>query len=93
MTSDVVFAPMSSMTTQPPSSPADALSAFITASGATSTISGWNPAPTSAEVIASTCSVFAATMSTALSPFSVSPSSWRSHTISSSGNGMFCSIS
>ena len=63
------------------------------ASGATSTISGENPADDTADVIASTWSTFAATTMTDLSPFGVSPRIALSQTISSMGNGMFCSIS
>ena len=69
------------------------MSAFASASGATSTSSGVKPAAATASVIASICSIFAATIITDLSPFSVSPSTWRSQIISSIGNGTFCSTS
>ena len=79
--------------TEHPSPPPLALSAFVSAIGATSTSSGVNPAPLTAAVISSTWSVLAATIITFFSPFSLSPRTCLSQIISSIGNGMFCSIS
>ena len=89
----VVFEPMSRMTEQPVRPGWANLSALQIAIGETSTTRGLRPAPRTASVTARTASSFAATMIAAFSPSAVVPRNWWSLTISSIGNGTFCSIS
>ena len=84
---------MSSTTLQPASCGCEKRRAFSTAMGDTSTMAVFKPAAAIASVTARTPSSFAATIIAATSPSGAVPRNWWSQTISSIGNGTFCSTS